>query len=183
VEVDGHDVIVRHLRLRNGGDNLRANGPKAQNIVFSHISTTGSGDDGISIAFGAHDVTVQYCFFAGDTPPLFLKSGETTNISVHHNWLVKQWIRGPLISSAVHADLRNNIIQDWDGWAERFESESSGNVVNSLFILGAFARGAGGSTDALRLIQLGQVFTAGNLDQGAKGSDRNASTPLDAPPA
>src|SRR5262249_49622969 len=57
IDVRGHDVIVRNIHLRNGSDNLRAQDPTAYNVVFSHISSTGSGDDGISIGFGAHDVT------------------------------------------------------------------------------------------------------------------------------
>src|SRR5262249_39158953 len=58
IDVRGHGVIVRRLRLRNGGDNIRAQFAGAYNIVFSHLSSTGSGDDGISIGYGAHDVTV-----------------------------------------------------------------------------------------------------------------------------
>ena len=184
IDVRGHDVVVRRLRLRNGGDNIRAQGPGAYNIVFSHLSSTGSGDDGISIGYGARDVTVQYCFLAGNTRSIFLKYGTTTNVSVHHSWLMKQWIRGPLVSTNVRADLRNNIVEDWDGWATRFEADSSGNVVNSLFVLGPYAKKSGGSIDALRLIQSGPVFTAGNVYQGlAKGGpEGNASAPIDAPP-
>jgi PKD repeat protein len=184
IDVRGHDVIVRNLRIRSGGDNLRATGDGAYNIVFSHISSTGAGDDGISIAFGAHDVTVQYCFLAGNTRSLFLKYGNTTRLSIHHTWVMKQWIRGPLVSTGVMLDLRNMIVEDWAGWGTRYEAESSGNVVNSLWTLDSYARSVGGSPTALNLTTSGTVFTAGNVfgDRANTGPESRATAPLDAPP-
>ncbi len=184
LEVTGHDVIVRDLRIRNGGDNFRAQGNGAYNVVFSHVSSTGSADDGISIGYGAHDVTVQWSFLAGDTRSLFLKYGATTRVSIHHTWIMKQWIRGPLVSSTVLADVRNVIVEDWTMWGARFEAAASGNVVDSLFALGAYAHGIGGKpASALRLIQSGPVFTAGNVYDGLAeaGPDGTAPAPLDAP--
>ncbi len=140
LDIRGHDVIVRNLRLRNGGDNLRAQGDTARNIVFSHISSTGSYDDGISIGYGAQNVTVQYCFLSGNTRSIFIKYGAVTNISIHHTWVNKQWIRGPLVSQSAFVDLRNNIVEDWVEWGVRYESNSSGNVVNSIFSLGPYAK-------------------------------------------
>ena len=185
VEVSGHDVIVRDLRLRNGGDNLRAQGDGAYNVVFSHVSSTGAADDGISIGYGAHDVTVQWSFLAGNTRSLFVKYGATTDVSIHHTWVMKQWIRGPLISSAVRADVRNVIVEDWAMWGVRFEADASGNVVSSLFDLGPYAHSIGGKPgSALRLIQSGPVFTAGNVYDGLAehAVDGVATAPLDAPP-
>jgi hypothetical protein len=185
LEVLGHDVIVKNLRIRNGGDNFRAQGTGAYNVVFSHVSSTGSADDGISIGYGAHDVTVQWSFLAGDTRSLFLKYNSTTRLSIHHTWVMKQWIRGPLVSSSIMADIRNIIVEDWAMWGVRFEADSSGNLVNSLFSLGSYARSIGGKpASALRLIQTGPVFTAGNVYDGLAQHtvDGTAPAPLDAPP-
>ena len=135
----GHDVIVRDMRLRDGGDNLRAQGYGAYNIVFSHISSTGAKDDGISIGYGAHDVTVQYSFLAGNTRSIFIKYNGVTRVSIHHTWVMKQWIRGPLVNGAV-VDFRNNIVEDWTMWGVRFENGASGNVVNSLFGYSPYAK-------------------------------------------
>src|SRR5262249_50182341 len=162
IDVRGHDVIVRNIHLRDGSDNLRAQDATAYNIVFGHVSSTGSGDDGISIGYGAHDVTVQYCFLAGNTRSLFLKYKDTTNVSIHHTWVQKQWSRGPMVSGQVMADVRNLVVDDWTMWGVRFEEDSSGNVVNSLFTLGNYARSLGGkSNSALRLMQSGPVYTSG----------------------
>ena len=185
VDVRGHDVIVKNIRLRNGGDNLRAQGDGAYNIVFRHISSTGSGDDGISVGYGAHDVTIQNCFLAGNTRSIFMKYGATTNVSIHHTWIQKQWVRGPLVSQSVFADIRNVVVEDWTLWGTRFEKDASGNVVNSLFALSPFAKSVGGKTNsALRLNQSGSVFTAGNSYGGMAddGNDGDATAPLDAPP-
>ncbi len=185
LEVKGHDVIARNLRLRNGSDNLRAQGTGAYNIVFSHISSTGAADDGVSIAYGAHDVTLQHSFLAGNTRSIFIKYGTTTNVSIHHTWIMKQWARGPLVSSGVVADLRNLIVEDWTSWGVRFEKESSGNLLHSLFTLGPTARALGGApTSAFRLTQSGPVFTAGNVYEGlaANGPNGKAAAPVAAPP-
>jgi hypothetical protein len=184
LEVNGHDVIVRNLRVRNGGDNFKVKGNGAYNVVLSHVSSTGSSDDGISIGYGAHDVTVQWAFLAGNTRSLFLKYGATTRISIHHTWVMKQWVRGPLVSSGIMADVRNLIVEDWTLWGVRFEADASGNVVNSLFNLSAYARSIGGKPGStLHLIQTGPVFAAGNAYDGlaADGDAGDATAALDAP--
>src|SRR5262249_36593905 len=178
-------VIVRNIRLRSASDNLGAQDPTAYNVVFSHVSSTGSGDDGISIGYGAHDVTAQWCFLAGNTRSLFLKYDSTTNVSFHHSWVQKQWSRGPMVSSSVMADVRNVIVEDWTMWGIRFEADSSGNIVNSFFALGPYARSVGGKPNsALRLISATHVFAAGNVyqelaDAGPPGA---ATAPYPAPP-
>jgi pectate lyase len=185
VDVRGHDVIVKNMRLRNAGDNLRAQGPGAYNVVFSHLSSTGAGDDGISIGYGAHDVTVQYCFLAGNTRSIFMKYGATNNVSIHHTWIMKQWIRGPLVSGGITADLRNLIVEDWSMWGSRFEYGASGNVVNSLWILSPYARSIGGkAASPLAFATDKPVFTAGNVFRGQaqQGPEGTASAPLPAPP-
>ncbi len=155
VDIRGHDFIVRNMRLRNAGDNLRAQEAGAYNIVFSHISSTGAGDDGISIGYGAHDVTVQYCLIAGNTRSMFMKYGGTTNVTVHHDWFMKQWIRGPIIHTAF-ADVRNVIVEDWTLWGSRFESSGAGgNAVSSLWRLSAFAESLGGKPEATLYAYMG----------------------------
>ena len=185
LDVRGHDVIVKNLRVRNGGDNLRAQGTKAYNVVFRHVSSTGAADDGISVGYGAHDVTIQHAFLAGNTRSIFMKYGATTNVSVHNTWIQKQWVRGPLVSQSVFADIRNVIVEDWTSWGMRFEKEASGNVVDSLFVLSPYAKSVGGKTGStLRLNQSNPVFTRGNHYEGLAedGHEGSASAPLDAAP-
>ncbi len=170
IDVRAHDVIVRNLRLRNGYDNLRAQSEDAHDVVFSHVSSTGAMDDGLSIAGGAHDVTAQYLFLAGNTRSVFCKDGGT-NLSLHHTWIQKGWIRSPLV-------------EDWGEWGSRFENGATGNVVDSLFLLSEYANARGGKGEALRAIGGAVVYTSGNVFRGAAHPPEFASVPrpFPAPP-
>ncbi len=171
VDIRTNDVIVRNLRLRNGDDNLRLQGPAAYRIAVTHVSSTGSNDDGISIGYGAHDVTVQYSFFAGNTRSVYCKYPGTNNISLHHTWIQKGAIREPLFSGHLVADMRNVIVEDWAEWGSRFEDGASGNVVGSLFVLSPYAQQVGGKPHAaLNFKNAGDVYTADN-------AGRNLSLP------
>jgi hypothetical protein len=178
-EIRGNNVILRDLHFRNGGnDNLRIQGPNAYRIVISHITSTGAGDDGITISnrcighpwrcsveniacdqydpdscpgtqtcimgcpegsdTGApHDITIQFSFFAGNTRSMFLKANvpwtSVNRVSVHHNWFLKQWVRGPLVEKSDNVDYVNNVVEDWAEWGLRFDSEAKGNVVYNVF--------------------------------------------------
>ena len=167
LDVRNHDVVVRNLRLRNGYDNLRIQGDDAHDVFVTHVSSTGSRDDGISIGYGAHDVTVQWSFLAGNTRSVFCKYGTTTDISLHHVWIQKGWIRSPIFSGHIRADMRNVIVEDWGEWGSRFEDGATGNVVASLFVLSPYAASIGGKGDsALRFANAGPVFIDKNVFRG-----------------
>jgi len=185
LDVRGHDVIVRDLRFRNGYDNLRIQGDDAHDIFVTHVSSSGSRDDGISIGYGAHDVTVQWSFLAGNTRSVFCKYGDTTDISLHHLWIQKGWIRSPIFSGHIRADVRNIIVEDWGEWGTRFEDGATGNVVGSLFTLSPYAVSVGAKGDsALRFMNAGPVFTDRNVYRGeakAPFQPSGATKPIDAP--
>jgi len=185
VDIRTHDVIVRNIHLRNGDDNLRFQGPDAFRIAVTHVSSTGSNDDGISIGYGAHDATVQYSFFAGDTRSVYCKYPGTNNISLHHSWIEKGAIRSPLFSGHLIADMRNMIIEDWGEWGSRFEDGASGNLVGSLFALSPYATEVGGKPHgALRFKDAGPVYTSDNAARGVAlpPITGTASAPIAAPP-
>jgi hypothetical protein len=181
----GHDVIVRDLRVRDGGDNLRAQTDSAYNIVFDHVTSEGSNDDGISIGYGAHDVTVQYSFLAGNTRSIFIKYGDTNNITVHHTWIMKQWIRGPLISSGAFVDFRNNIDEDWQLWGLRYEKNAIGNLVNSVFDESSYAAHEfGNQRDGINITSDQPIFVSGAVFEESASAgdyDATATAPYPAP--
>jgi hypothetical protein len=185
LDVRRHDVIVRDMRFRNGYDNLRIQGDDAHDIFVTHVSSSGSRDDGISIGYGAHDVTVQWSFLAGNTRSVFCKYGDTTDISLHHLWIQKGWIRSPIFSGHIRADVRNIIVEDWGEWGTRFEDGATGNVVGSLFTLSPYAVSVGAKGDsALRFMNAGPVFTDRNVYRGeakAPIQPSGATKPIDAP--
>jgi len=184
LDIRGHDVIVRNLRLRNGYDNLRVKGPEAFNVVIDHVSSTGARDDGMTITHGAHDVTVQYSYLAGNTRGLFSKYDGTHNVSVHHTLLQKNWMRSPLFDGTTSVDMRNVIVEDWGLWGARFEGGASGNIVASLFTLSRYATSIGGKKNsALWLKNPAAVYAADNVfrDQATTGTSGEAAAPHAAP--
>ncbi|MEK7270463.1 MAG: hypothetical protein AAB215_05905 [Planctomycetota bacterium] len=179
--VNGQNLVIRNVRLRNGGDNISLKAP-CERITLAHVSTTGSVDDGMSVAYGTKNATVQYCFFGANTRSTFIKYG-ADKISHHHNWLVKQWIRGPLIH-APNADVRNNVQEDWWLWAgPRFEAGSSGNAVNNVYINNGWAPSKLDSTSYAYKNGKGVVYIAGTLAIGFKPILAKSGTdkPLPAP--
>lgn len=182
IDVRSHDVVVRDLRLRNGYDNLRIQGDDAHDVFVTHVSSTGSRDDGISIGYGAHDVTVQWSFLAGNTRSIFCKYGTTTDLSLHHLWIQKGWIRSPLISGHIRADVRNVLVEDWGEWGSRFEDGATGNVVASLFVLSPYAASIGAKGDsALRVVDAGPVFMDKNVFRGEAKPPVTATPQVDRP--
>ncbi len=153
LEIRGHDVVLRDLYVRNGYDNIRVQGPDAYNVLITHVSSTGALDDGISISkprkddAGPHDVTIQYSFMAGNTRSLFMKNDYypdegpqdfdpndlVHNLSLHHNWMMKQWVRGPIADGVERVDMTNNVIEDWAEWGTKFQNGAYGNVAFNLF--------------------------------------------------
>lgn len=184
-EITGHDIIVHNIRVRNGGDNVQVQGNGAYNVVLDHLTSQGSQDDGISIGYGAHDVTVQNSLFAGNTRSIFIKYGDVDRISIHHTWIMKQWIRGPLASQSALVDFRNNIVSDWQQWGIRWESSATGNIVNSIFEEGSYAASRFGNTsNGVRIISDQPVYASGLEFRGSAKPDYEATsaTPIAAAP-
>jgi hypothetical protein len=149
LDIRGHHVLVRDLHVRNGYDNIRIQGPNAHHVTVAHCSSTGSRDDGISLSnlpgdTGApSDVTLQYNFLAGNTRSIYVKSNEPTQhvqrVSAHHNWLMKQWVRGPMSDGNREIDLTNNVVEDWAEWGTKFNNGATGNLAYNVFRQSTYA--------------------------------------------
>jgi len=164
LDVRGQNLIIKNMRIRNGGDNISTKAP-TNRLVLSHISSTGSHDDGMSLSYGSKNITVQYCFLGTNTRSMFIKY-DPNYISIHHNWFIKQWIRGPLVHLP-YADIRCNIQEDWWAWGgPRFESGSSGNAINNVYVLNGYAPGKIDGTSYAYKNGKGKVFIAGSLARG-----------------
>ncbi|MEK7269571.1 MAG: hypothetical protein AAB215_01365, partial [Planctomycetota bacterium] len=180
-EMNGQNVVIRNLRLRNSNDNISMKAP-CDRITLAHVTTTGSMDVGMSIAYGTKNATVQYCFFGGNTRSTFIKY-DADRISYHHNWLIKQWIRGPLIHAQI-ADVRNNVQEDWWNWGgPNFTGGSNGNAVNNVYITNGWSPSKVDATAYAYKNGKGVVYIAGTLAIGFKpilarsDSDKPLPTP------
>jgi pectate lyase len=136
----GHDVIFRHLRIRDApdpdtGDNLRI-WDGSYNVVVDHCSFRRPGDGNLDISDGAHDVTVQWCILAEAYKNSLIRT-DVSNISLHHNLYVHGDERNPQLDDATFADMVNNVIYDWAGnYGTRLRNGASANIVANAYIIG-----------------------------------------------
>ncbi len=162
----GHDVIVRHLRVRGAaaGDATDcfavANG--AFNVVLDHVSAWDCADGAIDVT-GAidgdaetRDVTVQWSVL-GPTragKPMLVKYG-TTRLTLHHNLFVGGTTRNPQVTREgdppdgdTTLDMRNNVVWDWGGgYGTLLRFGVRANVVANLY-----ADPSGGGGDAAQAL-------------------------------
>ncbi|MBI5775404.1 MAG: pectate lyase [Verrucomicrobia bacterium] len=133
-----HDVIIRHLRSRPGpheGFPKRKAGKEAdssevkdaiqilgaRNVILDHCSASWATDEVISTFYDAQDITIQWCIIAealrksrpDQSLPgkgLLVGSKGGQRISIHHNLLVHNVGRNPLIKAGGIVDVVNNVV-------------------------------------------------------------------------
>jgi len=149
-----HDIVVRHLRVRTGGNmkhdagnNLLCYGtaePGVHDVIFDHCSVSWGSDTQLDW-YGSHldRATFQWniigeCFMGqhigGNNAP--------KNITLHHNLYANLGSRTPLMQHANVFDFRNNVIYNWSGNNASVFGQFAlntcafGNVVNNLWLAG-----------------------------------------------
>jgi hypothetical protein len=143
-----HDVIVKGIRFRNiTSSSASCLGISSYNVMIDRVSTYMCGKNAIDI-YGdslnpVHDVTVQWSIVGPNNPSHNIAvdiNRNEWNISFHHNLIIGLTGRMPKISrdqrpiSAITADLRNNVIWDWNGARATTILEGANvNVVNNLY--------------------------------------------------
>ncbi len=149
-----HDIIVRHLRVRMGGNmkhdagnNLLCYGtakPGVHDVIIDHCSVCWGSDTQLDWYGSVLDrATFQWniiaeCFMGqhigGNPAP--------KNITLHHNLYADLGSRTPLMQHADVFDFRNNVIYNWSGNNAsvfgQFALNTSvfGNVVGNLWLAG-----------------------------------------------
>ncbi len=149
-----HDIIVRHLRVRMGGNmkhdagnNLLCYGtaePGVHDVIFDHCSVSWGSDTQLDW-YGSYldRATFQWnliaeCFMGqhigGNRAP--------KNITLHHNLYANLGSRTPLMQHADVFDFRNNVIYNWSGnnasvfGQFALNASAFGNVVGNLWLAG-----------------------------------------------
>ncbi len=149
-----HDIVVRHLRVRVGGNmkhdagnNLLCYGtaePGVHDVIFDHCSVSWGSDTQLDW-YGSYldRATFQWniigeCFMGqhigGNKAP--------KNITLHHNLYANLGSRTPLMQHANIFDFRNNVIYNWSGNNASVFGQFAlntcafGNVVNNLWLAG-----------------------------------------------
>jgi hypothetical protein len=106
------------------------------------------------------------------------------NISIHHTWIMKQWVRGPLASQDAFVDFRNNILEDWQLWGLRYESDASGNIVNSIISESQYAKDEwNNAANGLNITTSRPVYVSGVEFRGTAKPDFTATSATELPAA
>lgn len=149
----GSNYIVKNVHLRNGGDNIEFY--SARDIVIDHVSSTGAGDDGISLCRGTQNATVTHCFLAGNTRGIFCKYSDskknnTKNLTIDHTIIMKLYMRAPLVDKVEMFDFRNNFVEEWVMLATRLSGDTlSGNVMGNIYNIPKDSRCKGNAHHAI----------------------------------
>ncbi len=153
-----HDVVIRHLRIRPGphqGLPTRKDGRAAdtsevkdalqilgaRRVIVDHCSFSWATDEVVSTYFAASDITLQWCIIGealrrsrpDQTLPgkgLLIGSKGGERISVHHNLLVHNIGRNPLVKAAGVVDCVNNLVLAPSAVAMAVDAEHGEQRVN-----------------------------------------------------
>jgi len=149
-----HDIIIRHLRVRMGGNMKHDAG---NNILFYGTAEHGIHDvivDHCSVSWGSDTqldwygsyldrATFQWCLIGECYMGQHIGGNRAPkNITLHHNLYANLGSRTPLMQHADVFDFRNNLIYNWSGnnasvfGQFALNSSAFGNVVNNLWLAG-----------------------------------------------
>jgi len=158
-----HDVLIQHVRIRPGNEGntdaddndaikvfgRHGNTSGARNVVLDHISASWSEDEVISTWFGPRDITICWSIVSealnrsrhrkGTHSAGLLVGDSTDHVSVHHNLLVHNSFRNPLIIDGGTHDVVNNVIYNWGdipGEIVDTDSNSFLNFVGNYYLSG-----------------------------------------------
>lgn len=163
VKVEGHDVVVRFIRVRVGEHRDRASneqdglniggrdGAPAYNVVIDHCSFSWAVDENGDSYNCASDFTFSWCVFSeglrnsihekgGHSMGMLLGPG-TTRSSIHHNLFAHNNSRNPRIKSG-RRDIVNNVIYDWGSFNAAFSGSPEVNFVGNYYKPGPDSSGS-----------------------------------------
>ncbi len=149
-----HDIVVRHLRVRMGGNlkhdagnNLLCYGtaePGVHDVIFDHCSVSWGSDTQLDW-YGSYldRATFQWNLIAECYMGQHVGGNRAPkNLTLHHNLYANLGSRTPLMQHADVFDFRNNVIYNWSGnnasvfGQFALNSSAFGNVVSNLWIAG-----------------------------------------------
>jgi pectate lyase len=160
---EGHDVVVRYIRLRPGpsdehADTLDGFTINTEHVVLDHVSISWAVDENINvwtdnIEEPTHDVTISWSIISealsnsvhpwGEhSKGMLLGNDEAYNFSVHHNLFAHNSDRNPEIKGRTGGiiDIVNNVSYNY-GWRNAIISDKYGipyiNYVGNYTKLGA----------------------------------------------
>jgi pectate lyase len=152
LDVDTHDVVIRHLRVRPGDisgteTDAIAIGGSSYNVIVDHCSASWGVDENLSPSGGIRDVTVSWCIISEGLNRSVHHKGNhgygslvraIGGVSLHHNLWAHNNGRNPRMgdnygrSPSPLLDIRNNVIYNYRGLSmvgERLNVNYIGNYL------------------------------------------------------
>jgi hypothetical protein len=193
LEVQSHDIVLRHFRIRIGDDDVRRNDRDiryaagdgeyalyftegSHNCIADHLSLSWSTNKILSTTKMSDRITVQWCILSealNIEGHGYASITGGNRVSWHHNLFAHNFSRNVRFQGAVDADFRNNVIYDWGEKTAYGEFDRLNYVGNYLK--------AGPSTtqrpllfhDGQEVVMPGSLYLADNVIEG------NAKTTTD----
>jgi len=149
-----HDIVVRHLRVRMGGNmkhdagnNLLCYGtaePGVRDVIIDHCSVSWGSDTQLDWYGSCLDrATFQWNIIGEGFMGQHIGGNRAPkNLTLHHNLYANLGSRTPLMQHANIFDFRNNVIYNWSGnnasvfGQFALNSSAFGNVVGNLWMAG-----------------------------------------------
>lgn len=156
LELETHDVVIRHLRVRRGiVDPFRRNdsigGHAVGNIMVDHASVSWGSDEVMSLYRHVYqppegdrarklptvNITIQYSTFAEAVNGSLHGLGATIgghNSTFHHNLFISNMSRNPSIGMDGDFNFINNVIYNWQGRSiDGGDEKSFYQIINNYF--------------------------------------------------
>lgn len=149
-----HDIVLRHLRVRMGGNMKHDAGnnilfygtaePGVHDVIVDHCSVSWGSDTQLDW-YGSYldRATFQWNVIAECYMGSHIGGNRAPkNITLHHNLYANLGSRTPLMQHADVFDFRNNVIYNWNGnnasvfGQFALNTSAFGNVVNNLWLAG-----------------------------------------------
>jgi hypothetical protein len=135
-----HDIVVRFLKMRPGGNGDALSIDYSQNIMIDHCSMGWSTDEIVNIRKENENVTMQWCILSeslNNAGHGYAASLGSRRATFHHNLLANNYGRNPSIGGSEHGltspiNFTNNVIYNYTSRA--IDGKPHGiNVINNYY--------------------------------------------------
>ncbi|HVS52895.1 MAG TPA: hypothetical protein VHD62_11125, partial [Opitutaceae bacterium] len=186
LQVETHDVVLRHLRIRVGDDDVRTGAKPlsyytggegdyalyftgATNCIADHLSLSWSTSKMLSVTKMSDRITIQWCLLGeslnfADHGYASIAGGN--RVTWHHNLFAHHLSRSVRFQGMVDADFRNNVIYDWGHTAGYGEFDRLNYVGNYLVPGPSTTQRPRLFHTGAEVVANGAAFVAGNVLAG-----------------
>ena len=177
MRIGTHDVIVRFMRFRLGGDGDKDDdslGQGCENVIIDHCSASWSVDETMTF-YRNNNVTVQWCIISESLWKSHHMKGAHgyggiwggNNATFHHNLFAHHSSRNPRFARNENIDHRNNVIYNW-GFNSAYGGEGcSVNMIANYYKPGPATEGGRKKNRIVEIYDsAGKWYVAENFVEG-----------------